>query len=149
MAAFQQKEFVNVGQSLRGRDKTKCYQLRGVQTVKSLNLPKQSLDYAKVADQHPYLRGLPVQSYSMQQPALLIGVNNWHVGVPRRVRADNDGGPIAVKCDLGWSVFAGDVDLNAANVHHCQIETDDEFRELSMKDMECQVIVGERQVCGS
>lgn len=37
--------------------------LTGVRTVRSLNLQKQTLDYQSAAEEFPYLKGLPVESY--------------------------------------------------------------------------------------
>jgi hypothetical protein len=75
-----QEESMNVSIKINGLHKTaKQYRLRTIQTVKSLSLPEQTLDYKNLTNKYPYLKGIPVDSYKHGKPRILIGLNNWKV----------------------------------------------------------------------
>lgn len=93
--------------------------LKDVQTVKDLSLSSQSLDYAQLSEQYDHLKNLPVQSYHDLKPGLLIGLNNWKLGIPTEVRLGEQGDPMAARCGLGWTVFAANIDKKSPSVHYC------------------------------
>ncbi|XP_062704792.1 uncharacterized protein LOC109426472 [Aedes albopictus] len=78
--------------------------LHTVHTVQNLKLPHQKLDYEEIAAQYAHLRGLPIESYE-GQPKLLIGANNIHSFAPMEARVGNPMEPIAVRTNLGWTVY--------------------------------------------
>ncbi|XP_053699022.1 uncharacterized protein LOC128745992 [Sabethes cyaneus] len=97
--------------------------LNSVRTVKSLLLPKQSLDSFKISQQYTYLKNLPLLSYSGARPGLLIGLNNLDSFAPIEVRMGDSGEPVAVRCKLGWTVYGpkgnGSPDRNGVlSFHH-------------------------------
>ncbi|XP_055604271.1 uncharacterized protein LOC129752524 [Uranotaenia lowii] len=79
--------------------------LKNVRTVVNLELPTQSLDYEKLAENFPYLSKLPVQSYQNASPKLLIGLDNFHVAVSSKAREGRADQPLATKSRLGWTIF--------------------------------------------
>ncbi|XP_065076520.1 uncharacterized protein LOC135700058 [Ochlerotatus camptorhynchus] len=89
--------------------------LQDVRTVEELQLPFQSLDMAHLAEKHTYLRGLPVESYSNVRPRILIGLRHANLMLVRRSREGTIGEPIAVKTNLGWTVYGGWTMENSLN----------------------------------
>lgn len=75
-------------------------------TISSLTLPTQSLDYDSLCKEYEHLKKLPVQSYYDAKPELLIGLDNWNLGVPLKIREGSVNDPIAIKCRLGWTILA-------------------------------------------
>ncbi|XP_055903410.1 uncharacterized protein LOC129939426 [Eupeodes corollae] len=111
------------------------FNLSNVRTVQNLNLPSQSLDYKRMATKFHHLRGLPVESYANVSPGILIGLKNWHVAVPLKVREATEIDPIAVKCRLGWTVFSVTPDRNDTtetehHCHQCECQPDDKLHQL-------------------
>ncbi|XP_062556830.1 uncharacterized protein LOC134221657 [Armigeres subalbatus] len=93
---------VNLGISgLNGRR----FDLNGVRTVASRELPFQSLDVELLKRKYAYLDGVPVKSYNRVRPRILIGVKHANISLVRRCREGKDGEPIAVKTRLGWTIF--------------------------------------------
>ncbi|ETN60411.1 hypothetical protein AND_007967 [Anopheles darlingi] len=80
------------------------YVLKGVRTVKTLQLPAQGLDVARL-QKYPHLRDVPLASYDQARPTILIGLGHSHLlmGLDRRMGAANE--PMAVRTKLGWVVF--------------------------------------------
>lgn len=109
----------------------RMFRLKNVRTVKKLGLAVQSLDYVREAAKYPYLKGLPVASYDKVRPSILIGLNNWNCALPTRIRYSSNEEPIAAKCMLGWTIFAGcavsenqhvnyhKIDEEAESLHDC------------------------------
>lgn len=99
-------------------------------TVKKLEQPKQTLDYNKLAEQYPHLRGLPVESYKDVKPQVMIGLDHWQFGVPIKSRFE-DSGPVASKCLLGWTVYAAPQSAGLVSINHCCVvpeESKDSWR---------------------
>ncbi|XP_037820376.1 uncharacterized protein LOC119609605 [Lucilia sericata] len=82
----------------------KALDLNNVHTVKSLDLPKQSLDVAELKMQYSYLKDIPLSSYVDEESKLLIGLNNSWLGASMKIRERNVCEPVAEKTRLGWSV---------------------------------------------
>lgn len=95
------------------------YTLSGVQTMTNLGLEEQTLKYDAIADKFLHLRNLPVESYVKAKPRILIGLNNWHLAVPTRVRTGIETGPIAARCKLGWTIYASVADIEDQSINHC------------------------------
>ncbi|XP_055594694.1 uncharacterized protein LOC129745574 [Uranotaenia lowii] len=108
------------------------FKLKDVRTVSSLNLPKQTIQGAKLAQKYPHLQGLPIQSYENAIPKILIGNDNLHVGATQRIREGAIGEPVGAKCRLGWTVY-GALEYGsrrASMFHICECEHDLELHEL-------------------
>ncbi|XP_062535635.1 uncharacterized protein LOC134204849 [Armigeres subalbatus] len=100
--------------------------LHTVHTVEKLKLPHQKLDYKELAAQYKHLRGLHIESYN-GQPQLLIGANNIHTFVPTDARAGELLEPIAVRTNLGWTIYGPKQSIRATAGHylgHHQLEND-------------------------
>lgn len=80
------------------------FHLDDVRTVEELQLPYQSMDIADLQKKHPYLVGLPINSYHKVRPRILIGMKHANVTLVRDCLEGKPGEPIAVKTNLGWSV---------------------------------------------
>lgn len=93
-------------------NESKEYQINFVQSIKSLKLPEQTLNYEELAAKHDYLKNLPIQSYTSARPTMLIGLNNWKLGVCLRAKEGSLQEPIAVKSRLGWTICSN---INAVN----------------------------------
>ncbi|XP_036346973.1 uncharacterized protein LOC118756307, partial [Rhagoletis pomonella] len=77
------------------------YSLKDVHTIKSLNLPRQSLDKFK----YVHLKELPVRNYVDVKPVLLLGLDNCHLSVPIKTVAARYDQPVAINTRLGWVVY--------------------------------------------
>ena len=62
------------------------FALYDVHTVNNLGLPMQTLNFDDVVRDNPYLNGLPIQTYSNAKPMILIGLNNWRLAVPLKIK---------------------------------------------------------------
>jgi len=115
----------------------KVHKLKDVHTVESLNLHTQSINAADVIEKHAYLRGLPLPSYENARPTILIGVNNWRLAVPLKIKEGKANEPIAVKCRLGWTL-QGCNTQNAneyqLNVHVCDCQQRDQNLHDAVKE---------------
>ncbi|XP_062553818.1 uncharacterized protein LOC134219136 [Armigeres subalbatus] len=92
--------------------------LQDVRTVEELQLPFQSLDMTQLTEKHRYLQGLPVESYTNVRPRILIGLKHANVMLVRKSREGKMGDPIAVKTNLGWSVYGGWATENSSSTSH-------------------------------
>ncbi|XP_058828073.1 uncharacterized protein LOC131687982 [Topomyia yanbarensis] len=79
--------------------------LRNVHTVEQLQLPEQKMCFADVAARYKHLNGLPVADYLHGAPRILIGLKHLHVYAPIESRIGQPGEPIAVRTQLGWTVY--------------------------------------------
>lgn len=113
-------ESMRISLSISGScDSSREYHLEGVQTVKDLSLATQSLDYQSLSAKYQHLKDLPVLSYQKLKPRLLIGLNNWSLGIPIDVKLGSSGDPIAAQCRLGWTIFASQREGGSQSVHYC------------------------------
>lgn len=81
------------------------FSLHSVRTVENLQLPLQSLDVNEVNRRVAIMQGLPITSYGLQRPGVLIGLNNIHLIAPFESRIDKKGELVAVRCKLGWTIY--------------------------------------------
>lgn len=63
-------------------EKSKKYHLQEVHTISSLDLFHQSVNVKELANQYPYLHGIPAESYEEVQPRILIGIDNANLIYP-------------------------------------------------------------------
>ncbi|XP_058816370.1 uncharacterized protein LOC131679655 [Topomyia yanbarensis] len=104
-----------------GRSGASKHSLSDVRTVSKLDLPRQSLRYAELAETFPYLKGLPIDDYDQAVPRILIGNDNAHVTSTLKLRDGRPGEPIAAKSRLGWTVYGSNQDKSGDIVHSFHI----------------------------
>lgn len=120
---------------------SKSYSLNNVRTIKSLQLPVQSLNVNELCKAYTYLKDLPIQSYQNAVPQILIGIDNLKVQVPLKIREGSDSEHIiAAKTRLGWSVYGSFSRLTETrlpfspyqNLHvcECDINPDEKLHEI-------------------
>ncbi|XP_055622582.1 uncharacterized protein LOC129766141 [Toxorhynchites rutilus septentrionalis] len=80
--------------------------LKDAHTVKKLYLPKQRIDFHEISNQYQHLRGvLATNHIGTAEPKVLIGLNNAHLLAPLESRVGNVNEPIAVRSQLGWTIY--------------------------------------------
>lgn len=93
-------------------------------TVKDLSLPMQSLDYQECCQRFKHLKNLPIQGYKDAVPRLLVGIDNWKLGLPLAVREGNHSEPVAVRTQLGWQIYGkiseSDSENECSSYHICE-----------------------------
>ncbi|XP_062556738.1 uncharacterized protein LOC134221563 [Armigeres subalbatus] len=89
--------------------------LTTVHTVNKLMLPAQSLDAKELSHHYSHLRGLSISSYN-GRPEMLIGLNNLHAFAPLEAKIGRVMEPIAVRCQLGWTVYGPKKTMSSAEV---------------------------------
>ncbi|XP_062537886.1 uncharacterized protein LOC134206213 [Armigeres subalbatus] len=85
--------------------KTKRYRIPEVHTVRSLALPRQTMNMDKLTSEYKYLCGLPIESYRNISPRILIGIDNCRLGHALNSREGREGEPVASRTRLGWIVY--------------------------------------------
>ena len=78
-------------------------ELKGVYAIKYLKLPTQSLDQATI-QKYQHLKGLNLNIYDKEIPRILLGQDNVHLIVSRKVRSGATFEPVASLTRLGWVV---------------------------------------------
>ncbi|XP_017466482.1 PREDICTED: LOW QUALITY PROTEIN: uncharacterized protein LOC108359238 [Rhagoletis zephyria] len=111
-------ESVVVDLAISAKNGDKKFALKGVRSVKKLDLPIQSLNAAKLQSDFKYLKGLPLESYSNAAPQLLIGLNNAALGSPIKSLYGGENEPIAEKSRLGWTLKGSTPEIGVDTVHH-------------------------------
>ena len=114
--------------SISGYPMGKRYLMKNVRTVRTLNIPSQSIDRWEL-QQWSHLQGVNVDSYRNAKATVLIGMDQAHLIVARDIRDPGmPNRPLAIKTLLGWSIF-GNV-LNESN-QFCfrvrEIKKDDQY----------------------
>ncbi|XP_038106443.1 uncharacterized protein LOC119766116 [Culex quinquefasciatus] len=123
----QEPQSLRICLEVSGKDKKGQFTLSDTRTVASLDLPKQTLRYADLARQYPYLRGLPVSSYEAASPGILIGSNNAGLIATLSLREGQLGEPLASKTRLGWTVYgcsAAGLKTTNYTLHVCKCQSD-------------------------
>ncbi|XP_055589277.1 uncharacterized protein LOC129741562 [Uranotaenia lowii] len=120
-----------VSLEIRGTRKSQKFPIE-VRTVCGLELPNQSMCYAKLLEKYHHLQGLPIQDYQNVKPRVLIGNDNSHIGATLRIREGEPGEPIAAKCRLGWSVYGaiGEGTRRAGSFHISECKCDGELHNM-------------------
>lgn len=123
------------------QDGCRRYTLNDVRTVEKLSFPVQTMCLDELIVKYPHLNGLPPLSYCNASPRILIGIDNWKLGLPSRVREGKWREPIASETKLGWTIQGlyhhqentNEVDVNSNNqysFHLCECKRDDELHVL-------------------
>ncbi|XP_055645287.1 uncharacterized protein LOC129781732, partial [Toxorhynchites rutilus septentrionalis] len=125
---------VNVEICGRGGKRSSLHDAR---TVKQLQLPFQTLDIQHLRSKYGYLYGLPIDSYSNVRPRILIGLRHANLMLVRKSREGKVGEPIAVKTNLGWTVYGGRANENSVNTisHTYHICTCSEQNAINLNQM--------------
>ncbi|XP_017484227.1 PREDICTED: uncharacterized protein LOC108372923 [Rhagoletis zephyria] len=83
----------------------KRFPLLNERTVKNLQLPRQTLRISELHVRQRHLKRLPIEGYTGVTPDLLIGLDNVHLGIAKRIAEDGHRGPAAVLTKLGWVIY--------------------------------------------
>lgn len=88
---------------------------------------------------YSHLRHLPIEEYENAVPRILIGVDNWQVGLPLQFRDGLPCQPIATKTELGWAIQGPctlrqnsqlDEPVTKLSFHMCKCQMlDEEFKD--------------------
>ncbi|KAI8115057.1 hypothetical protein CVS40_12665 [Lucilia cuprina] len=112
--------FAFLDEEVSGSKSDNRFLLYDVHTVNNLGLPKQSLNFEDIVRDNTYLKGLPIQSYTNGKPMVLIGLNNWRLAVPLKIREGARDQPIATKTRIGWTLQGSGTDsrsIPSLNIH--------------------------------
>lgn len=113
---------------VQGQTKTRSV-MKEVHTVKSLQLPMQSVYTADLTEHYKHLVGVPIDSYRNVRPRILIGMDNIHLVRLMDCREGGKYQPVAAETPLGWVVYGpcSTDERKAAKVEHsfhiCECET--------------------------
>lgn len=86
------------------RTSDRRYEIKGARTVKSLNLPTQTVNMEQLRDDFKFLRRIPIESYTDETPKILIGLCDCKLSTPLKTRSAGWDEPIATKTRLGWEI---------------------------------------------
>lgn len=126
-----------------------------VRTVKHLSLPSQNINYKKICDAFPHLRGLAIKDYVDARPSVLIGLNNLNLYNPKRIREGRLGEPTAVCTRLGrllYGSFYSGIQHALYSCHICEcIKSDNILNSLIKQfyELETSGISGVPNVVGT
>lgn len=101
----EEKQSQRVSIVVSGRGLKNQFKLNNVRTVQRLKLPSQNLQYERLIQAYPHLKGLPIQSYSNAVPGMIVGVEHARLLSTLKIREGRETDPIAAKTRLGWCVF--------------------------------------------
>ncbi|XP_058449230.1 uncharacterized protein LOC131429196 [Malaya genurostris] len=106
------------GQSRYEEDSVKCtvdiagaqspaqrFRLQKVHTVRSLDLPPQSIATSDLVKHYKHLIGVPIESCTGVKPRILLGVDNCRLEYPLESREGSVHQPTAVQTRLGWLIY--------------------------------------------
>lgn len=82
----QPQESFTVELQLKGIKEEEWHTLSRVQTIKNLNLPRQSLDARSLQNRFEHLKQLPIIGYGKMQPMILIGLSHAKLCLGKEVR---------------------------------------------------------------
>lgn len=123
------------------RSQSRKYHMSDVRTVRSLNLPMQSVNVNELKTRYPYLLDTPLESYDKAVPKILIGIDNWKLGIPTDSKEGKWREPVATRTRLGWAVHGfydntGKIgqNNNINHIHHsyhtCDCSSDENLSAL-------------------
>lgn len=99
-----EKDSQHIRVAISGFNKAKEFPLKA-RTVGQLKLPSQTVNYEELCLDHPYLRKLPLSSYTNAAPRLIIGVDNAKLISALKSRESRTGQLVAVRTRLGWCLY--------------------------------------------
>ncbi|XP_055542959.1 uncharacterized protein LOC129728541 [Wyeomyia smithii] len=134
-----EKESQRVEFAIAGKNDRKHFPLKA-RTVGQLKLPSQTVArnlpiLYELYEHHPYLKKIPLSSYTQVTPKLIIGVDNAQLISALKSRESGQGGLITVKkTRLGWCLYgrhaAHGKFVENVNVHVERCEHDIELHDL-------------------
>jgi hypothetical protein len=89
---------------IRGTSSRELFTIHNVRTVKKLNLHSQTMNIKKLKTTWPHLQHVQVKPMTHAKPTILIGQDNLHLFIPRKIIEGDTGGPIATETKLGWLI---------------------------------------------
>ncbi|XP_062716497.1 uncharacterized protein LOC109432742 [Aedes albopictus] len=84
---------------------TQNFLLPEVHTVRSLDLPAQTMSVSDLAKHFQHLSDLPIESYVNVKPRILLGIDSCRLEYPLDSREGSENQPTAVLTRLGWVVY--------------------------------------------
>ncbi|XP_053698696.1 uncharacterized protein LOC128745645 [Sabethes cyaneus] len=94
-----------VSLQISGSNEAEKMTLSEARTVKKLYLPKQRIDFADIVNRYEHLNGLYAENQIGNESKILIGLNNVHLLAPLESRVGRTNEPIAVRSQLGWTIY--------------------------------------------
>jgi hypothetical protein len=112
---------------------SKEFTVSGIRTVEGLGLAAQSLSPNKLCAAYNYLNHVPIPALDKAVPVLLLGADNIHLSILRKIIEGKSRGPVAIECHLGWglagtSSLKGNKDSNV--IYHVCEKGDEELHRL-------------------
>jgi len=115
----------------------KDFVIEEVRTVDCLNLRNVSQNRQQLVKQWPYLKNVPIKTYSNVNPSILIGMPDTYLITPQQYVGTSSKSPMAWKSKLGWSVGGpqrnglGRVDVECS-YHMCEASqiTDESLHQM-------------------
>ncbi|KAG5868120.1 hypothetical protein JTB14_017263 [Gonioctena quinquepunctata] len=104
----------------------KMFSMKNVRTVENLALPVQEIRRSDW-ERYSHLEGIPFHGIS-ERPMILLGQDNIHLTVARKVIQSTKNEPIATKTNLGWILHGGnsiEQEKQAYSFHICSSEISD------------------------
>ncbi|KAG5869482.1 hypothetical protein JTB14_028578 [Gonioctena quinquepunctata] len=104
----------------------KMFSMKNVRTVQNLALPVQEIRRSDW-ERYSHLEGIPFHEIS-ERPMILLGKDNIHLTVARKVIQSTENEPIATKTNLGWILHGGnsiEQEKQAYSFHICSSEISD------------------------
>ncbi|KAG5885489.1 hypothetical protein JTB14_017212 [Gonioctena quinquepunctata] len=104
----------------------KIFSMKNVRTVKNVALPVQEIRRSDW-ERYSHLEGIPFHEIS-ERPMILLGQDNIHLTVARKVIQSTKNEPIATKTNLGWILHGGnwiEQEKQAYFFHICSSEISD------------------------
>ena len=136
----------SVNIQVRGQYSKKAHNLTNVRTMRSLKLMTQTISRAEI-EHLSHLKGLLDRvSYVDAEPKLLIGQDNWHLIVTKRIRRGKKNQPVASYTGLGWVLhgFAATThnlsEPSAYAVYKATSRSNDELQEEMRKHFALEAI---------
>ncbi|XP_063821243.1 uncharacterized protein LOC135071381 [Ostrinia nubilalis] len=123
--------FVNI--NIKGKHGQKSFDISNVRAMPKLNLTNCQSVSADDISRFDYLRDLTEElCYEQAKPALIIGVDNWHLSVPLAVRHGSRCQPVATRTPLGWVLygFSSSKTKPVEFVNHCNFDESESVETL-------------------
>lgn len=110
----------------------KQFTLDDARTMSELMLPKQCVRFSEITARYPHLSDLPVADHSLEDPKILLGLNNLHLFAPLESRVGNPGEPLASR----WTVYGPEIHRSTTetfvNLHSIKPASNQELHEVGV-----------------
>ncbi|XP_063541585.1 uncharacterized protein LOC134750352 [Cydia strobilella] len=91
---------------IKGRRGKDTYYISKARAMKGLGLATQTPDRSSVL-KFSHLSDIADEfCYGNIQPSIIVGLDNWHLTIPRAIREGSRAEPVAINTALGWVLFA-------------------------------------------